>query len=231
MIRNLILMLITIALVLGCKEKVREIRGYEFNKEYALTKPFKTNRLEKDLTIDMYIKLNSYPISWTNIISKMDNDKSGEFSLRIQNRNVGQFYYGTGSRSIDLKWNPSEVLPLNKWVRLTIVRDIMKKELVLYANGKQITKKCSGKIQKAESSKNPLFINGTKQRNLNATFAEIRIWEKAISSSEIKKTYDIIKYPCTDKKLVGYFLFDDANRKEIKSLTSEQLILIIKNGK
>ncbi|MDD4748115.1 MAG: LamG domain-containing protein [Salinivirgaceae bacterium] len=230
--RNLLILSTIVALLLGCgKEEARELKGYKFNKEYALSKDFKTRRLSRNLTIDMYVMLNAYPKSWTNVISKMGNEKSGEFSLRIKNNKEGQFYYGNGSSAIVLQWNPSEVLPLNTWVRLTAVRDLDKTELVLYANGKQVARKKFKKLPRAETSESPIFVSGTNNRGLDATFAEIRIWDKAISTSDITKTADIIKNPGEDSNLVGYLLFDNVKNKRVESLTSKQLSLSIKKGK
>ncbi len=230
--KNLLLISMLAAFLFGCgKEEVRELKGYKFNKEIAVTKPIKTGKLSGNLTIDMYVMLHSYPKSWTSLISKMGSDKSGEFNVRIKGGEQGQFFFGDGEKAHVLNWKPKQVLPLNQWVRLTFVRDYKKKEIVLYANGKRVARKHIKGAQKAVVSEGSIYIAGIQKKWLNATIADIRIWDIPMNESQISEKGGLVKEPAKEKNLIGYWLFNTVDGKNVKSHTSSQFNLKIQRAK
>lgn len=230
--KNLLILSAMVVLLLSCAtEEKRELKGYKFNKEGAQSTNVKSNKLTRDLSLDMYVMLHSYPKSWTSIISKFKNDQSCEFNLRIKNGEIGQFYYGDGKKNYAMKFNSKDVLPLNTWVRLTAVKDMKKKELVIYANGKKVAQRSFRNLPQAQSEENSIVIAALGKKSLNATFAEVRIWNKALSMSDIQETGGIIKTPAAEKNLFAYWMFDNVQSKEIENLTEAKLDLKIQKAK
>jgi hypothetical protein len=87
-----------------------------------------------DLTFSIWIKVEEYPTSWRNMLSKLVDDTHAEFNFRHKNSTQAQFYFGDGAGARVCNWNPSEDLPLDEWTHVAGVRR-SKTYLKLYFNG------------------------------------------------------------------------------------------------
>ena len=87
-----------------------------------------------DFTFSMWINVPAYPASWTNMLSKLVDDKHNEFNFRYKDSVTGQFYFGDGAAALVCNWNPSEDLPLDTWTHVAGVRK-SKTYLKLYFDG------------------------------------------------------------------------------------------------
>jgi len=134
---KLILILLTVFVVLNAcnTKKDFEINGYRFVNEYAEIDEITIDQLTGSITLDFLINLNSYPTTWTSIAYKFESDKKNEFNLRIKDKNEAQWYFGNGEKAFILEWSPKDLLPLNKWVRITAVRDVENQYMALYVDG------------------------------------------------------------------------------------------------
>lgn len=185
--------LASLALAAGCAKNEKPLEGHSFNNEYAHTSEMTLNALAKDLSLDIFVKLDAYPSNnkWASILSKSTNDKQCTFNLRLKSAKEAQFYYGDGSNPLVLNWNPSKTLPLGQWVRLTAVRNMKAKSLTLYANGKQVATKKFKEMAPAKETKSHIFMAGTSKTSLPITIGETRIWNKALNEKAIEASYTI----------------------------------------
>src|SRR5690606_2089413 len=79
--------------------------------------------LSGDLSLGLWLNLNSWPSDWTVIAGKFLSDTENEFCLRIKNQKTAQFFYGQGDKAVVLHtWNPGAYFTTNQWVHLAVVR-------------------------------------------------------------------------------------------------------------
>jgi hypothetical protein len=225
--------LTTLALVFsGCQtEEKRELKGYKFIKENARTSEFSVDELSGSISVDMFIMLHSYPTKWTTIVSKLQSDSNNEFHLRIKNKDYAQWYYGDGKKAIVLDWKSESVLPLNQWVRLTAVRDRSKKTMELFANGQSVAKKTYKVMPKPVKTGAGINFMAYGKSSLDATVADVRIWSKALTPSDINKTAGIIKKADKMKDLVAYWNFEFVENGIARDLAGKNLDATIKKVK
>jgi len=214
--------LISIALLSSCKDEGMVLTGYRFEKERAVIETSSSDDFKGDLTIDMYIMLHSYPKTWTGIISKFKTDYLNEFNLRIKDKDLGHWYFGAGDRAFVLSWDPSKVLPLNEWVRLTAIRHRELKCLTLLINGEEVAKRRLNSMPLAAEANNNIVLMALGKSSLDATLAEVRIWNKALNIAEINSSSQPIKKPTRDKNLVGYWRFNSVKDGVVSDLSEYQ---------
>lgn len=194
----------------GCKNEIsRDLEGYTFDGQYAEIERSNSGLFTESITIDMYVKLHHYPSAWTGIVSKMKSDTQNEFNLRIQNADNAQWYYGDGSRAIVMNWTPKEVLPLDQWTRLTAIRNIEANELSLYANGVLVANRVLENLPKAQATSSNIFLmrQANRPNTLDATIADLVIYNKALSPEEIQKSGQSLDNPKKKENLIGYWHF------------------------
>jgi len=229
--KKIIILSAIVALFASCTvETKKEFKGYRFQKEYAASDSVKNSSLTKDLTIDMYVMLHEYPnYSWTNIFTKMKSDRECEFCFRVRDSKAGQFYFGNGSLALVLSFNTKELFKLNNWHRVTLVRDMKKRELRIYADGDLKGKQQFRRGIKASALTNsPIYVAGINKRRGDMTIADVKIWNKAMTDSEILKGWGEIKNPESEKSLVAYWSFEDLVERQIENLAGSELTLTIK---
>ena len=204
------------------------VEGYAFNNERAEVQIRQGELLNKDLTIDMFIKLYAYPAKWTSIISKLESDKNNEFNLRLKNRETGQWYYGTGEKTIVSNWHPETVLPLNKWVRLTVIRDFANGNQKLLVNGKVHFSTFKG-CPRASNTNAIVRIFGGKHRVLLGELGHLQIWNKVVKFSELTGLNALaLKENKKPEGLIGYWNFNQVKDGIVKDLSGNNYNAIIK---
>ena len=131
-----------------------------------------------DLTIEFWLLLKDWPADWTDIISKIENDKNNEFCFRLRDDEVGQWYYGDGNNANALKWVPSEDISLNEWTHVALVRKAGEYGRI-YING-VLQRECSWHRKPAAvNTKSPVIISGIVR--------DVRIWSRARDQDGIKE--------------------------------------------
>ncbi|HNV80462.1 MAG TPA: LamG domain-containing protein [Tenuifilaceae bacterium] len=172
-----------------------------------------------DLTIALNIKLNNYPTAWTSIISKFQSDHQNEFNLRIRDENVGQWYFGTGNQAYVCSFNPTETLPIGKWVNIIAVRDMSKGELILYVDGKAITNRLFPVNTEVYQTSNPIRIMGARANTLDGQLDEVQIWNKALTPQELIKMNENLAKGKKYSELVGYWKFGNDDDIVVKDVS------------
>ena len=204
------------------------VEGYAFNNERAEVQIRQEGLLNKDLTIDMFIKLYAYPTKWTSIISKFESDKNNVFNLRLKSRDAGQWYYGTGEEAIVNNWRPEKVLPLNKWVRLTVIRDVNNGILKLLINGKIYFYEFR-KLPQASNTDAIIRIFGDNYRVLLGELGHLQIWNKVVKFSELPGLDALaLKENKKPEGLIGYWNFNQVKDGIVKDLSGNNYNAIIK---
>ncbi|MFP4128712.1 MAG: LamG-like jellyroll fold domain-containing protein [Desulfonatronovibrionaceae bacterium] len=210
-IMNLILLLglhlIAVFALPACTSTERvELEGYTFHDQWAEVNNCGHGLFQGDLTIDMYVKLLEYPENWLSFIKKCPKDEICQFNLRIKNKNRGQFYYGTGTRPLILKWNPEPDLPLNEWVRLTAVRNMAENTLSLFINGNPVARSEKNLPPPALTSA-PLMILHSREQAARAKLFSVRIWNRAFDSLDINRTANPLACSARIQGMLGCWIF------------------------
>ena len=230
--KKIIILGAIVALLAGCASETktkRELKGYRFQNEYAVSDSVEDEKLTKDLTIDMYVMLHAYPNSWTNVITKMKSVYECEFCFRIKDAKNGQFFFGNGAQALVLSFNTGELFELNKWQRVTLVRDMKKRELRIYVNGDlKGQKQFKRGIKASAITGSPIYVAGPNKRRGDMTVADVKIWNKVMTDYEILKGWEEIENSESDKFLVAYWSFEDVVDKQVENLASSDLTLKIK---
>lgn len=222
----LVLGAILLTLFTGCQtEEKKPLSGFEFNNQRGIISVTETSDFVNNLTIDMYIKLKSYPENWTSIVSKFVSDHDNEFNIRIKDKNTAQWYYGVGEKAYVLGWNPSEVLPLNQWVRLTAIRNRKAKTMTLMINNKVVATKKYANLPQAKQNKRSIVLMARDRFSLNGEIADLKIWKSVLSDEDLKNSFEI-ENPENQSKLVGYWKFDNIENGKIIDLSGNK-----RNGK
>jgi hypothetical protein len=117
-----------------------------------------------------------------------------------------------------LRWNPSEVLPLNQWVRLTAIRDRQLKTLKLLADGQVVATKDFVAMPKAANTKANIVIMSRASFFIEATLFDMKIWNSVLTTKDLEKNAIITK-PELQSDLVGYWKFDNITDGTFKDLS------------
>lgn len=156
---------------------------------------------------------------------------SSVFVLRTKNK--GSFFFGSGDYTPNVSVDISSFFELNKWQRITLVREIGKGELRVYANGNLLSKKqfSRKKIKGAKLTNSPIYVAGVNKRGGNMTIADVKIWRKAMSDEEIKRGWSNLTNIKDDNSLVAFWNFDEIIDNQIDSHVHSDLSLTIRNNK
>lgn len=223
------MLLVLVVAITGCNmSDQRIIEGYTFNQEKGVVSVPQSDDFRGDITVDMFIKLHSYPSTWTSIVSKFTTDGNNEFNIRIKNQDTAQWYYGAGDRAFVLLWNPAKLLPLNEWVRLTAVRDIKKAKLSMFINGKEVVSRTFPQLPISAQSNSDIVLMGNNKFTINGAVAMLKIWKTPLNEEEIENT-TVINKPTENDHLIGFWRFgnvkdgrvDDASKNKIDMVISK----------
>lgn len=231
---NCVFLIITLFIfgLMGCKTTTeKEFKGYRFTNDWAETEVFLSNELTGSITIDMYLMLHSYPTNWTGIITKFSSESEAEFNFRFKNQNIGRWFYGNGDKMVQLGIDPNTCMPLNQWLRITCIRDFETNTMDILVNSESKGQKKFKKIKPAVATNTSIVFCAQGKRTLDATLAEVRLWSKALTPSEIAKTALEIKKPNDYSELQGYWLFDNVENGVVRDLSKHQRDVIIKKRK
>ncbi|HPW65747.1 MAG TPA: hypothetical protein PLY32_00170 [Salinivirgaceae bacterium] len=231
--KKIIILSAVVALFVSCMSEIKtkiKLKGYRFQNEYAVSDSIESEKLTKDITIDIYLILHTYPDSWTNVVAKMKSDSECEFCFRIKDSKKGQFFFGDGTDKHSVYFVTDEIFELDTWQRITLVRDMGKGELKIYANGELKAKKTleEEEIRGPEPTNSPIYVGSIYIKGRDMTIADVKIWCKVMSDNEILKGWEEIKNPDTEESLVTYWSFEDLDDNRVENLAGSDLTLTIK---
>lgn len=225
-IRTIIYILVACFFSNCSNQQEMKLTGLEFKNMWGEINANNSHSFTKDLTIDMYIKLHSYPRVWTPIIEKAESDRKNEFKFRIENLNSAQWFYSYNNKAEILRWIPNKELTLDEWHRLTAIRNIKENQLQIYIDGNlEFEQKVKGE---ATFTNSLIYFLGNKQFQINATVAELRIWDKAFSRDEIIEYTIIDDINKVNKNLIGYWRFKDVKNGIVPDLSENKWNLKIR---
>jgi len=127
-----------------------------------------------DLTISFW----AYPINFAvpNRQNPIDKAYDGEFALTIENDGNQSYYHGTGTY---ISCSFRNVWENNKWIHITLVRNVSAQTVRVYKNNKEVSDSCSSWISPSISIQ-PVIIGNGYSNVFNGTIDEVRIYNKAI---------------------------------------------------
>lgn len=158
--------------------------------------PNATNlQLTGSLTLVANLNFVQYPTSWASILGKMTNDNNNEFNLRVQNATSGDFYYGNGSSACStVVSRPSSSYPINKFTQIVAVRNFATGKSSIYVNGVETHTGGTCWTSSIATTSGLYFANENGgPYYLNATYDEVRAYNRALSEGEIRTLYDATK--------------------------------------
>lgn len=122
-------------------------------------------------------------------------------------------------------------LPTDKWAHIAVVLDGTAKTVTLYQDGEQIaTAAMNSDIKTIDLTETYKNNQGTQQfylgraydnsRDFCGKMSEVRIWNKALTSEEIKAANHFYTVPADSEGLVAYWKLDDGTGYVIKDYTA-----------
>jgi hypothetical protein len=181
---------------------------------YVQTPDYNLINLLEDITVEMWVRLPTYPTTYATLLSKFTNDTNNEFMIRIFNSTTGQFYFGNGTQTPICTFNPSSIIPLNTWTHLAFVKDTANRQMLVYANGTLATSyTIPSNITSLKGTTNGnqqylINLNTSSNAKYEMHVDELRVWNVAKSASDIKANYNKIVETNADN-LALYYRFDN----------------------
>lgn len=197
----------------------------------------------KDFTIQFLLRLHSWPLAWTQIISKFSSDKHNEFCFRIKDADLGQFFYGDGHQVCAvMNWSPKDFMQLGKWATVALVKS-SHNILRLYFDGVLCAERDISGMFDPVATNSPVCVMGGASSSICAEgdIADVRVSKMAKSTEQIYS--EISSYDENDHLLFkvvneeqgvksgsGYLVFP-TNKICIDNITNEQKVMLSEAAK
>ena len=140
----------------------------------------------EDVTIEFWLYQREYG-SAASYITKRTNGNDGLMFFMFTDHKL---FFDLGDGNSNHRWNCGYIPPLNKWVHLTIARDVNGRYLYVNGNLYSSTTDPGGSIPETNTSKIMLMRDSTAfQHYANGIIDEVRIYNRALSAEEIKNLY------------------------------------------
>ncbi|HPX09074.1 MAG TPA: DUF6395 domain-containing protein [Tenuifilaceae bacterium] len=201
--------------------------SYHFKNEYLELITTENHDLSFNITVDILIKIHDYPEDWVGIVSKFENDNNNEFSLRLRDQNNGRWHFFDGEKNVSLSWSPLSILPLNKWCRITVVRDFNEQVLKIYANEVLVGEKNMPNSKKAKQVKGNIVLLSQKNRTLEASLASVSIWNRALNINEIQEVR-VGNNIIDSKGIIGHWKFSHTQKIAVNNVDNNSFKAIFR---
>ena len=137
----------------------------------------------EDVTIEFWLYQREYgsPMSY---ITKRTSGSDGLMFFMFTNHKL---YFDWGDGTSHHRWDTGYIPPLNKWVHLTIARDVNSRYLYVNGNIYSSTTDPGGSIPETNTSKIMLMRDSMgSQHYVNGLIDEVRIYNRALSAEEVR---------------------------------------------
>lgn len=153
-----------------------------------------------EYTVETWVKLNAYTSSLGCWIYGDENANNGGIIMQIS----ATGYIWTYRQAAGIVTSTAQV-PLNTWTHIAFSQDAS--NLKLYVNGVFIQNLLSGTNRHIETTNAPRIGATGTTRLLNGTLDEMRIWNKALTPSEIQSRMSC-ELSGNESGLVAYYKFN-----------------------
>lgn len=153
-------------------------------------------------TIEMWIK----PANLGDRQNPFAKAYGGEGTITLEPYGGLSYYYGTGggnSQPYQGFHTSGDVVPVNVWTHIAIVRDLTNRKLFWYVNGNLVAEE-TAQYATAAASSLPALIGEGYVRRFCGQIAEVRVWNVVRSQAEIRSTQNQT-LSGSEAGLVGYW--------------------------
>ncbi|MEM9161587.1 MAG: LamG-like jellyroll fold domain-containing protein [Cyanobacteria bacterium P01_F01_bin.4] len=173
-------------------------------------------KITGDQTIEMWIK----PRVLDSRMNPFNKSWGGEGTIDLEADGQLKYWYGTsgGDTGTDYQgFSANRVISAGAWVHIAIVRDLTNKQLHWYINGIP-SGNATATYTAAKAGTQPVLIGKGYGGNFDGLIDEVRIWNRARSSSEIK---DMMNHRLIgdESGLAGYWRFDEGAGTQVNDQT------------
>jgi photosystem II stability/assembly factor-like uncharacterized protein len=168
------------------------------NSEYAVTEDLSI--YTNTLTISAWIKPDGIQPEYTGIV--MNNSRGTGFNFRGSNNTLG--YHWNGS---NWTWDSKLIVPAGRWSHVVLVANVS--SATLYVNG--IPAKHTVTLPKTDiTTMNIGSYMGWTSRNFKGLIDEVCIWNRALSTEEIREHAHLTKEKLSsDPSFIAYYQFNE----------------------
>lgn len=150
------------------------------------------------LTVTAWIKPNGIQPEYTGIFMGDGNDAAG---LNFKNNNQLAYHWPNGA----WWWDSNIFVPSNEWSFVALV--VKPNNITVYCNEQQATHNFT-----VTPTDIPAFRVGSYRnwgsRNMNGSVDEVAIYDRALTTSEIRELRHLTKKPESDPTLIAYYQFN-----------------------
>jgi len=138
---------------------------------------------KEDVTVEFWLYQREYGNA-VSYITKRTNPYDGLMFFMFTGNKL---YFDWGDGTSHHRWDCGYIPPLNKWVRLTIARDVNGRYLYVNGNLYSSTTDPGGSIPETNTSNIMLMRDSMSfQHYVNGLIDEVRIYNRALSLEEIR---------------------------------------------
>lgn len=192
-------------------------KSYAFNNDYYLQVDNSTfsDSTKNNLSLQMFVKFDEIPVAKASLLHKEDM-----YELYAQD---GKFFFKAGNDLLETNRSIEELGGTAKFIQLTAV--LSEDSIYLYSENQLLASKKHTLQTLTPSGK--LFTMG---KGLKGHLDDVRVWSKALSQTDIKKTYD--RYLAGDEEgLIAYWNFNFATSKEFYDFAHKGSKFYMNDGK
>ncbi|MCL4354800.1 DUF2341 domain-containing protein [Patescibacteria group bacterium] len=166
-----------------------------------------------NFTISMWVKLNN--LSSPDAPELLDKMNAGTgtpgYHLRVGYNDEIEFQVGGSSGAIEAN-SANSAITTGRWYHVTAVYDKQNGHKI-YIDGKQSGTTTTGDVGNADSTDTLKFGQGFNSWEMDGTYDEVRIYNRALSSSEVSKLYNWAPGPN------AYWSFDEKSGDNVQDRT------------
>lgn len=192
-------------------------KSYAFNNDYYLQVDNSTfsDSTKNNLSLQMFVKFDEIPVAKASLLHKEDM-----YELYAQD---GKFFFKAGNDLLETNRSIEELGGTDKFIQLTAV--LSEDSIYLYSENQLLASK-KHTLQTLTPSGKPF----TMGKGLKGHLDDVRVWSKALSQTDIKKTYD--RYLAGDEEgLIAYWNFNFATSKEFYDFAHKGSKFYMNDGK
>ncbi len=146
-------------------------------------------------TVTAWVKPDGIQSDYTGIF--MNDGSPGGFNFRGGNNTLGYHWPGGA-----WWWNSGLIVPAGKWSHVAMV--VRPTGMTLYVNGVAATHSANLQVLHLTQSRIGSFF-GWSGRNFSGQIDEVSIWNKALTTDEIRLNRHLTKNPADDPDLIAYY--------------------------
>jgi hypothetical protein len=181
--------------------------------------------IRRDLTLELWVKLNSFPNTWQPIVQKGDGSGPGTRTYALWVNNQGYLSFVTSDGSQQFVDTPVSSIRAGQWYHFAGVIDRANGQMRVYLDGQEAA---NGPVRTTDSISHdsPLLIGSTLESfggltSFNGFVDEVRLWNTVRTEQQVRASMNT---PLTGSEagLAAYWRFDERTGTFVNDATSNQ---------